>query len=63
MINLSPEIKEIEPQRPQEKPTEPNRHIPERVPQKELEKENFPTPNIPEINPQRPQEEPTVLRP
>jgi hypothetical protein len=56
MITLSTNIIEKELQA-SEKPTEPNKHIFERVPQKG--KEIFPNPNIPEIEPQRPREKPT----
>ena len=59
----SPKIIERKPHRPSEKPTEPNKHIPEIVPQKEKEKENFPTPDILEREPHRKLEKPTKLRP
>lgn len=50
MITLSTNIIEKELQA-SEKPTEPNKHIFERVHQKEME--NFPNHNFPEIEPQR----------
>jgi hypothetical protein len=63
MMKLAPKNPEIVPQRPMEKPTEPNRHIPEQNPQKLQESPNFPTPTIPERRIQRPRIKPTKLNP
>ncbi len=46
-----------------EKPTEPNRQIPEIEPQREKEEQNFPPPKTPEHNPQRTRVKPTRLKP
>jgi hypothetical protein len=59
----TPIIPEQTPHRKIEEPTEPNRQVPEREPQKEKEKENFPPPTVPEHKPQRTIEEPTELKP
>ena len=61
MIKPAPKNPEIVPLIPKEEPTEPNRQIPEQIPQKLEENVNIPTPNIPERKTQRPRIKPGRL--